>query len=101
MKATRFLQNGAICALLLTLTLSAVGQSITRFPGRHKGFMSAQPHTESGAPPASSKWTLLFPTTILDERFAAASVYDAPTNSLIVFGCASTSQADNDVMALA
>jgi len=101
MKTTRLLQNTTIFALLLTLTLSAVGQSITRFSGRRRGFMPSQPHTESGAPPASSKWTLLFPTTILDERAAAAAVYDAPTNSLIVFGGASASTVDNDVMALA
>lgn len=101
MKTTKFLRNNTVVALLLTLTLSALGQSITRNSRRHGGFTSAHAAVEAGSPPASSTWTLLFPTTILDERAAAAAVYDALTNSLIVFGGASAATVDNDVIALA
>jgi hypothetical protein len=101
MKNTKSLQRSIPMALLLTLTLAAAGQSITRHPLRREGFTSAQAALDSGSPQARSAWTLLFPTTILDERFAASAVYDPPTNSLIVFGGASASSVDNDVIALA
>jgi Galactose oxidase, central domain len=101
MKTNRFLQNSTLIALLLTLTLSALGQSITRHPVRYRGVPSALSTADAGSPPSSTTWTLLFPTKILDERAAAAAVYDAPTNSLIVFGGASGASVDNDVIALA
>lgn len=50
---------------------------------------------------AGTRWTLLFPTHILDERFASAAVYDAATNRLIAFSGASLSAVPNDVISLA
>jgi hypothetical protein len=100
MKTTRFAPNNTLIALLLTLTLSAVGQSIAQHSRKYQTFTSAGTSVETRLPPAGSTWTLLFPTKILDERAAAAAVYDAPTNSLIVFGGASASTVVNDVMAL-
>jgi Galactose oxidase, central domain len=100
MKTTRLVRNNALIALLLTLTLSAVGQSIARHSRKYQTFTSAGTSVETQLPGAGSTWTLLFPTKILDERAAAAAVYDAPTNSLIVFSGASASTVVNDVMAL-
>lgn len=78
----QFLQAGALLALL---SVSAHAQLIGRRPVRNGGLASARSaNTELAT--AGSSWTLLFPNTILDERFAASAVYDAPTNSMIVFG---------------
>src|ERR1700722_18803162 len=94
-------RHGILLTASLILAVSAEAQAIHRRPARLSGFTPAHPAVEAGSPPARSTWTLLFPTTILDERFAAAAVYDAPTNNLIVFGGASTVTVDNDVIALA
>jgi hypothetical protein len=79
-KKTRLLIGFAL--LLSMLTATASGQSIDRNPARPKGFQPAAADTME-APASSRAWTLLFPSTILDERGATASVYDAPTNSLL------------------
>ena len=100
MKTTRLVRNNTLIALLLTLTLSAVGQSIARHSRKYQRSTSAGTSVKTQLPPAGSTWTLLFPTNILDERAAAAAVYDTPTNSLVVFGGASGSAVVNDVMAL-
>jgi hypothetical protein len=98
---SKFWHHSILLTALLILAMSAEGQAIHRKPTRLSGFKPALPAVEADSPPASSTWTLLFPTKILDERFAAAAVYDAPTNSLIVFGGASAATVDNDVIALA
>jgi hypothetical protein len=100
MKTTKLVRNNTLIALLLALTLSAVGQSIARHSRKYQGFTSARASLETQLPPAVSTWTLLFPTKILDERAGAAAVYDPPTNALIVFGGASAATVDNDVISL-
>jgi len=48
----------------------------------------------------TTKWTLLFPTQIPDERFAASAAYDIATNSLLVFAGANFSTIRNDLLSL-
>src|ERR1700716_1099499 len=100
-KSSKFWHPSILLTVLLILAVSAETQAIHRRPTRLSRFTPARPAIEADLPAAGSTWTLLFPTKILDERFAAAAVYDAPTNSLIVFGGASTTTVDNDVIALA
>jgi hypothetical protein len=100
-KSSKFWHPSILLTVLLILAVSAETQAIHRRPTRLSRFTPARPAVEADLPAAGSTWTLLFPTKILDERFAAAAVYDAPTNSLIVFGGASATTVDNDVIALA
>jgi Kelch motif protein/galactose oxidase-like protein len=97
-KKTRLLMGFVV--LLWMFTAAASGQMIGRNLASHKGFRPAAAGNDVAAPAGSRKWTLLFPTHILDERFAAAAVYDAPTNSLIVFSGSSLFDVPNDVMSL-
>jgi len=96
-RKTRLLIGFAVLLSLVTATAS--GQRIGRNPARQKGFQPAAADTVE-APVSSRAWTLLFPSAVLDERGAAASVYDAPTNSLIVFSGGNFNDVPNDVMAL-
>jgi hypothetical protein len=97
-KKTRLLMSFAVLLGMFTAVASA--QMAGRNPARHKGFQSALASNEVEAPASSRKWTLLFPTHLLDERFASAAVYDEPTNSLIVFSGASFADVPNDVLSL-
>jgi len=64
-------------------------------------WQAAQENAGARVPATSPKWTLLFPTHILDERFASAAVYDAATNRLIAFSGANLNGVPNDVISLA
>jgi len=96
-KKTHLLMS--LVVLLAMFSAAATGQMIGR-NSNHKGFQAVENHHESPMG-GSHKWTLLFPTHILDERFAASAVYDAPTNSLIVFSGADLVDVPNDVLSLA
>jgi hypothetical protein len=102
-KCSKVWRHSNLLTALLILAVSAEAQAIHRRPTRLSGFTPARPAVEAGSPAAGSTWTLLFPTHLLDERFAGAAVYDAATNSLIVFGGlgAGAIAIDNDVIALA
>ena len=91
---------GCLISTLCLFSTVATGQMIGQNPARYRGFQSSATNNDADVP-TSRKWTLLFPTTILDERGADAAVYDAPTNSLIVFSGANLVAVPNDVMALA
>jgi len=64
-------------------------------------WQASQKAIDAALPAAGAKWTLLFPTHILDERFASAAVYDAVTNRLIAFSGANFNSVPNDVLSLA
>ena len=98
-KKAHLLAACLISAIWLFSTIAA-GQMIGRNPARHRGFQPAALGNDVEAPAVGPKWTLLFPTHILDERFAAAAVYDTPTNSFLVFSGGSLFDVPNDVMSL-
>jgi galactose oxidase-like protein len=98
-KKTHLLAGSLISALWLFSNVAS-GQMIGRKPARFKGFQTAAASNEIAAPAVGPKWTLLFPTHILDERFAGAAVYDAPTNRLLVFSGSSLFDVPNDVLSL-
>src|ERR1700733_8082778 len=89
----------SLTAFVFMFTAGSSGQMAGRGPARHWGTEAVRTGHE-GEPPASRKWTLLFPTHILDQRFASAAVYDAPTNSMIVFAGIGAAGATNDVLSL-
>jgi hypothetical protein len=94
----RLLMGSAV--LLWMFTTAASGQMIGRNRYNLRGFEPAQASSDV-ALPSGRAWTLLFPTHILDERGAGAGIYDAPTNSFIVFSGGSLVDVPNDVMSLA
>jgi hypothetical protein len=89
-----------LSALLAMLAAGASGQRLSRISPSHKGFLQDVNQQAGDVPAGSQQWSLLFPTDILDERGAAAAVYDQPTNSLIVFSGGNYVAVPNDVMAL-
>lgn len=90
---------GALLALPLMAVVPAGAQMLGRRPVRNGGLVPPR-SANSGPATSGPTWSLLFPTAILDERFATSAVYDGPTNSMIVFGGASLTSVKNDVMAL-
>jgi hypothetical protein len=98
MDRRKLLHIAAIIVSLAMVSSFAGGQGPGRSPGRHGGPQSAW---EGGTEPETGpKWKLLFPADILDERSAAAGVYDASTNSLLVFSGSNFNSLPNDVLSL-
>ncbi len=87
-------------ALLWMFTAAANGQMIGRHRYQHRGSLPSQAGDNVEAPASKPTWTLLFPTQILSERDGGAAVYDAPTNTFIVFSGADYEQVPNDVLSL-
>jgi hypothetical protein len=94
-----------VIGYLATFTWSLAQFSWAEVRGRdaikHAKWQPAHEDVRAAAPASGPKWTLLFPTHVLDERFASAAIYDAATNRLIAFSGASFNAVPNDVLSLA